>query len=69
MARKEVREAILSTFADFSNGMAAAWAFAAYDSLNHLAWVDLLKSLVLATISLILTVSIKLKRKKHDKHS
>jgi hypothetical protein len=38
MHRKEVRKVVLSSFADFSNGMATAWAFASYDALIRLAW-------------------------------
>ncbi len=67
MTRKEVRTVILSNTADFSNGMATAWGFASYDALIRLSWMDLISSLSLAIISLILSISIKLKI--YDKHS
>ncbi len=43
MRPNELKTVFLSTSADFFTGMATAWAFAAVDSLNHLAWLDLLK--------------------------
>jgi hypothetical protein len=68
MSRKVVRRIVLTTFADFSNGMGTAWAFAAYDSLNRYNVLDLLSSLFLAILSLILAISIKLKLE-HDKYT
>ena len=62
-----MRNVVLSSFADFSNGMATAWAFASYDALIRLAWVDLLSSFFLAILSLLLSISIKLKL--YDKHT
>ena len=47
--------------AEFFNGMSTAWAFAAYNSIFHLSWVDLLSSLLLAILSLSASMSIKLK--------
>jgi hypothetical protein len=67
MHRKEVRKVVLISFADFSNGMATAWAFASYDALIRLAWWDLLSALCLAILSLLLSISMKLKR--YDKHT
>jgi hypothetical protein len=67
MHRKAVRKVTLSSFADFSNGMATAWTFASYDALIHLAWWDLLSSLALAILSLLLSISIKIKF--YDKHT
>src|SRR5438046_1932554 len=32
--RQKVRKVLLTSFADFLNGMATAWAFAAYDSIS-----------------------------------
>ena len=66
MHRKEVRKVVLTSFADVSNGIATAWAFASYDALIRLAWWDLLSSVTLAILSLLLSLSIKLKR--YDKH-
>ena len=51
----------LTTSADFFTGMATAWAFAAADSLNRLAWWDLLGALWLAILCFSATISIKLK--------
>ena len=45
----------------YGRPIATAWAFAAVDSLNRLAWSDLLSSLFLATLSLSAAISIKLK--------
>ncbi len=59
---------ILSNFANFFNGMATAWAFAAYDSLNRVDWWDLLISLVLAILSLSASMLIGLKLD-YDKHT
>ena len=44
MSRIERKKIFLTTFADFFTGMSTAWAFAAVDSLNHLAWLDLISS-------------------------
>lgn len=68
MAKEVVRTVVLSTVADFSNGMATAWAFASYDALLHLAWIDLLTALFLAILSLGVSIGIKL-RLTYDKHS
>ncbi len=67
MTRKVVKTVILSNTADFSNGMATAWGFASYDALIRLSWMDLLSALFLAIISLILSISIRLKI--YDKHT
>ena len=67
MTRKEMRKVVLSTFADFSNGMATAWAFASYDGLIRLTWWDLISSLCLAILSLLLSISIKITL--YDKHT
>jgi Co/Zn/Cd efflux system component len=61
MSRTEIKIVFLSTSADFWIGMATAWAFAAIDSLNHLAWLDLLFSLLLAILAFSLSVGIRLK--------
>ena len=61
MTRKDVRVVILTTSADFWNGMATAWAFAAVDSLNRLDWMDLLFSIFLAMLSFSAAIGIKLK--------
>jgi hypothetical protein len=61
MARKRVKIAVLSNFATFFNGMATAWAFAAYISLTQTAWSDLLISCILATLSLSTSIVIGLK--------
>jgi len=61
MTRTAVRTVVLSSAADFFNGMATAWAFAAYDSIFRHSWVDLLSSLLLAILSLSASMSIKLK--------
>jgi hypothetical protein len=61
MNNETVRSIFLTTAADFWIGMSTAWAFAAIDSLNHLAWVDLLFSLFLATLAFSLSLGIKLK--------
>lgn len=37
MTKETARTVILSTIADFSNGMATAWAFASYNAIFHLA--------------------------------
>ena len=58
---KEANKIILATFADFFIGMSTAWAFAALDSLNRLAWLDLLSSLWLAILSFSAVVSIRMK--------
>jgi hypothetical protein len=57
----EIKIVFLSTSADFWTGMSTAWAFAALDSLNRLAWLDLLFSLCLAILAFSLSVGIKLK--------
>lgn len=56
-----MRKVVLTSGADFFNGMATAWAFAAYDSLSRLAWLDLLSALLLAILSLSTSIGIKLK--------
>ncbi len=68
MTKKQVRKVVLSSTADFFNGMATAWAFAAYDSIIHVAWIDLLSSLTLAILSLSACMSIRLKLT-YDKHT
>jgi hypothetical protein len=67
VSKREVRRVYLSTFAEFSIGMATAWAFAFYLALIALSWWDLLSSLSLAILSLLLTISLKLKT--YDKYS
>jgi len=67
MTRKAVRRVFLTSTADFFNGMATAWAFASYDALFRLAWVDLLITLLLAILSLALSIGIKIKV--YDKHT
>ena len=52
---------VLSSAADFFNGMATAWAFASYDALSRLAWMDLLSALLLAILSLSVSMGVKLK--------
>jgi len=42
MRRNRVRKVVLSSSADFFNGMATAWAFASYDAVFRKAWIDLL---------------------------
>jgi len=61
MRPNELKTVFLSTSADFFTGMATAWAFAAVDSLNHLAWLDLLSSLFLSIRSFSVSIGIKLK--------
>ena len=68
MTRKAVRTVVLSSTADFFNGMATAWAFASYDAISRLAWMDLLSSLLLAILSLLLSISMKLQLT-YDKHT
>ncbi len=68
MTKKAMRLVVLTSFADFCNGMATAWAFAAYDSLSRLAWIDLLSALLLAILSLSTSIGIKLKLT-YDKHT
>lgn len=65
--RKDVRKVLLENSSDFSNGMAMAWGFTAYDSLIHLVWPDLLSSLFLAILSFSFSVGIKLKL--YDKYT
>ena len=60
MTRKRLRKVVLTSVADFFNGMATAWAFAAYDSLSRLAWMDLLSALLLAILSLRASIGMKL---------
>jgi hypothetical protein len=67
MTRKVVRTVLLSNFADFSNGMATAWAFASFDAVRRLAWVDLLSSLFLAILSFSFSIGMKLTL--YDKHT
>ncbi len=67
MTRREVRKVVLANSADFSNGMATAWAFASYDALMHLAWLDLLNALFLAILSFSLSIGMKLQLT-YDKH-
>jgi len=67
MPRKAVRTVVLSSTADFFNGMATAWAFASYDALFRNAWLDLLYALLLAILSLSASIGIKIKL--YDKHS
>ena len=67
MTRKAVRTAVLSSTADFCNGMATAWAFACYDALFRNAWLDLLYALLLAILSFSASIGIKIKP--YDKHS
>ena len=68
MTRREVRKVVLANSADFSNGMATAWAFVSYDALILLAWLDLLSSLFLAILLFSLSVGMKLKLT-YDKHT
>ena len=68
MTRKAVRTVVLSSTADFFNGMATAWAFASYDGLSRMNWVDLINALALAILSLSTSIGIKLKLA-YDKHS
>jgi len=58
IGRKKI---FLTTFADFFTGMSTAWAFAAVDSLNHLAWLDLISALWLAILTFSAAISIKSK--------
>ena len=67
MTRKAIRKAVLSSTADFFTGMSTAWAFASYDAISRLAWVDLLKALLLAILSLSASIGINIKL--YDKHS
>jgi len=67
MTRKGVRTVVLSSTADFFNGMSTAWAFASYDALSRLAWLDLSNALLLAILSLSVSIGIKIKL--YDKHS
>ena len=67
MRRKEVKKVVLANSADFSNGMAIAWAFASYEALIHLAWLDLLSSLFLAILSFSLSIGMRLQLT-YDKH-
>jgi len=67
MTRKAVRNIVLSSTGDFFNGMATAWAFASYDALSRLAWMDLINGLALAILSLSASIGIRLKI--YDKHS
>jgi Co/Zn/Cd efflux system component len=61
MRKNAVRKIVLSTSADFYTGMSTAWAFAAVDSFTHLAWLDLISSLFLATLTFSAAISIKMK--------
>ena len=67
MSKRVVKRVYLSTFAELSIGMSTAWAFASFVALIQLSWWDLLSSLSLAILSLLLTISIKIKL--YDKHS
>jgi len=67
MTRKAVRRVVLSSTGDFFNGMATAWAFASYDALSRFAWWDLINALLLAILSLSVSIGIRLKI--YDKHS
>ena len=67
MTRKAVSTVVLSNLADLFNGMAIAWAFASYDALIHLAWLDLLSSLFLAILSFSLSIGMRLQLT-YDKH-
>lgn len=67
MAHKVLRKVVLSSTADFFNGMATAWAFACYDALFRSAWIDLLYALLLAILALGVSIGIKLKL--YVKHS
>ena len=67
MTRRAARTVFLSTLAEFSNGMAAAWAFASYDAVHRFAWADLLSSLFLAILSFSFSIGIRLKLV-YDKH-
>jgi hypothetical protein len=40
MTRKAVQTVVLSSTADFFNGMSTAWAFASYDAIFRKAWID-----------------------------
>jgi hypothetical protein len=66
--KRKARKIVLTSVADFFNGMATAWAFASYDAIFHLAWIDLLSSLLLAILSLSASMSIKIKLA-YDKHT
>src|SRR5690348_2756379 len=66
MTRKKVRMVILSNVANFFNGMATAWAFAAVDSLNRADWLDLLYALFLAILSFSASILSGLQRE-YDK--
>ena len=68
MSRRKVREIVLTSFADFLNGMATAWAFAMYDSFTRLLFSDLIVSLSLAILCLSTSIGIKLKIA-YDKHT
>ncbi len=67
MTRKAVRTVVLSSAADFFNGMATAWAFASYEAISRTAWIDLTTALLLAMLSL--SVSIGMKIQLYDNHS
>jgi ABC-type Fe3+ transport system permease subunit len=67
MTRKAVRTVVLSSTADFFNGMATAWAFASYDAIFRKAWIDLLTAVLLAILALALSIGIKIQL--YDKHS
>lgn len=67
MYRKEVRKVVLSSSADFFNGMSTAWAFASYDAMFRKAWIDLLLALLLAILALTLSIGIKINS--YAKHS
>jgi len=67
MTRREARKVVLVNSADFSNGMATAWAFAFFDALFRFAWSDLLNALLLAILSFSFSAGMKLKL--YDKHS
>ncbi len=56
-----MRRVVLTSVANFFNGMATAWAFAAYESISRLAWIDLLSALFLAILSLSTSIGIKIK--------
>lgn len=67
MSQKALKEAVLTSTADFFNGTSVAWLFVAYDALFHAAWIDLLYAVALAILTFSVTVGIKTKL--YDKHS
>jgi len=61
MVNRKVKKIILTSFADFFNGMSTAWVFAAYDAVFHSAWIDLISSLTLGILCFSAAISIKVK--------